>query len=167
MAAPHPTGSSLLEAREYVRMNRDEGVECPCCGQLAKVYRRTINAGMARTLIEAYRADLARGFIHTPSLPCDSHEASQLSWWGLLEEELVRRPDGGRAGYWRVTDRGVAFVRGAAQVPKYALIYDGDVLGTAGDLVGIRYCLGKRFDYGELMAGFPPPNRSDQLAMLG
>lgn len=130
----------------------DNGEHCPLCGQMAKIYKRKINATMARTLITLWRS--AGGeFAHGPSLPGDTHEISQLVWWGLVEEEARVRPDGGRAGWWRMTDKGIAFVRGGLNVPKYAKIYDGRVLGFDGDPVTVRDCLGSKFDYSELMRG--------------
>ncbi len=146
-------GMTLGVARDILRSLVREGYKCPLCTQMAKVYRRKINSTMARALIKIYAAGGTTSFVHTASLPGDTHEASQLSWWGLIEEEGVTRPDGGRAGHWRVTARGERFVRHDEAVPTYALIYDGRVLGLEGDLVYISTALGKRFNYHELMAG--------------
>ncbi len=41
----------------------------------------------------------------------------------------------------------------ARDVPRHALIYDGRLLRLEGELVGIRDCLGDKFDYDELMSG--------------
>lgn len=141
---------TLGDARDTLRDLVDQGHPCPCCTQFAKVYRRKINATMARALISLWRTS-DHQFVHAPSLPGDTHEMSQLVWWGLIAEEAARREDGGRAGWWRVTDLGERFVLCQARVPKYARIYDGRCLGVHGDLVSIRDCLGDRFDYGELM----------------
>jgi hypothetical protein len=148
----------LGEAREVLRALVDEGHSCPCCTQMAKVYRRKINSTMARAMIALYRASVyaADGewpVLHGPSLPGDTHEISQLSWWGLVEEERIRRPDGGRAGYWRVTPKGWKWVRQHITIPKYARIYDSRVLSLVGDPVNVQDCLGSRFSYVELMAG--------------
>lgn len=153
MARRSPTGSRTLDdARGWLRERVDDGATCPCCGQFAKVYRRKINGTMARALITLYR-HAGRTYAHAPSLPGDTHEMSQLSWWGLVEDEGTLRDDGGRAGWWRVTDAGEAFVRDLSTVPKYARIYDHRCLNLVGDPVGIRDALGKRFRYDELMAG--------------
>jgi hypothetical protein len=145
---------TLGEARVLLRELVEEGHACPCCTQFAKVYRRKINATMAATLLKLYRA--AGGdtvFVHTPSLPGDTHEASQLEWWGLIEEEQRIRPDSGRAGWWRLTARGMSFALGGIDVPKYARIYDHRLLQLVGEPVSIHDCLGSRFNYAELMAG--------------
>lgn len=146
-------GMTLGEARALLRTLVDDGARCPCCTQFAKVYRRKINSTNARSLITLWRAGGADTFLHAPSLPGDTHEISQMEWWGLIEEEKVLRPDGGRAGWWKITPTGVAFVSDNLRLPKYALVYDGRCLGLRGDLTGIRDALGSRFDYRELMDG--------------
>ena len=60
---------------------------------------------------------------------------------------------GGRAGWWRLTEQGSAFVQGLMKVQKYAKIYDSRLLKLDGELVTIRDVLGSRFNYDELMRG--------------
>lgn len=143
--------SSLEEAKAWLRARVEEGAQCPCCNQLAKIYKRKINSTMARALITLYRVNATDEYIHTADLPGDTHEMSQLVWWGLIEEERVRREDGGRAGHWRITTKGGMFVHGDLLVLKYARVYDGRCLGLVGEPVDIKQCLGSKFDYGELM----------------
>lgn len=136
-----------------VRVTSGEGVTCPCCGQLAKMYKRKINSTMARAAITMFRAGPSAGFMHVPSLPGDMHEVSQLVWWGLIEEKPGRRDDEGRHGWWRLTKEGVEFVLGQRKVVKYMLVYDHNVIGSEGDLVDIKDALGSKFNYHELMEG--------------
>ena len=159
-------GMTLGEARAMLRELVDEGHDCPCCGQLAKVYERKINSTMARALITLYTHGGADGFRHCPSLPGDTHEISQFAWWGLVTDKDARREDGGRAGYWRLTDKGTAFVTGALAVPKVARVYDHRCLGLAGPEVAITDCLGDRFDYRELMGPlYEEPGGDGQVAL--
>lgn len=159
MAAKPGALSLLKEAREYVETERTEGVTCPCCGQFAKVYRRTIHAAMARSAIdlwrrEAYQSEdgcMASGWTHLTRAGNPGGDEAKLRYWNLLEEQDAVREDGGRAGYWRLTKRGVHFVRDALVVPKYALIYNGKCLGHEEPLIGIRDALGSKFNYEELM----------------
>jgi hypothetical protein len=74
-------------------------------------------------------------------------------YWGLLEEERTKRGDGGRSGYWRVTDKGSSFVMNELSVPKYCVLYDGRPLRYEGEMVGIVESLGTKFNYRELMEG--------------
>jgi hypothetical protein len=148
---------TLGEARDWLRGRVAEGDHCPLCTQYAKVYRRTINSTQARALIVIYR-ECGRDFGYLPDLrmalaPHHSNEEPKLRYWGLLEEEPTVREDGGRAGWWRVTELGERFARHQVRVPSHALIYDGRCLGLRGEPVSISDCLGNRFDYRELMDG--------------
>jgi hypothetical protein len=146
-----PPDTTLREAKVWLGQHLAEGAICPACTQHAKVYRRKINSTMARALIQMYLHGAAERFVHVPSLPGDTHEISQASWWDLVEEERIRRPDGGRAGFWSLTVFGRMFVLGEVSVPEYALIYDGSLVRTEGDPRTISDCLGVRFNYDELM----------------
>lgn len=147
--------TSLDEAKEWLRGRVEDGERCPCCTQMAKVYRRKINSGMARALIAQYRKCGQRS-VHTRDiwLPY-SKEAAQLKWCGLVDQEPdVLREDGGQSGYWRITDLGVAFIRNETLVHKYVRVYDGRVLSVDGtSLVSITDALGSKFNYKELMHG--------------
>jgi hypothetical protein len=143
---------TLADARSTLRELVDDGHECPCCRLFAKVYSHKCDSAMARTAIVMLRHGAAANFLHVPSLPGDNHKVSQLAWWGLVIEERRVRSDGGRAGWWRLSERGVAFAERRHSIPKYARIYDARVLGFRGDLVDIEDCLGQRFSYAELIA---------------
>jgi hypothetical protein len=148
-----PQFEFLYDAQEYLREKLDVGEKCPCCTQFAKVYRRKINSGMARALIRQWQT-VGQDYVRTTSLCPWTHEAGQLAWWGLIEDEGERREDGGRSGWWRITDAGKRFVLNHSRVPKYARIYDGRVLSMDWtETTSIAECLGAKFDYGELMEG--------------
>lgn len=146
---------TIAQAKDWLRRRVDDGERCPVCTQYAKVYRRAIHATMARTLILAYQTH-GQDWFHLATLTKTTGrggEEGKLRYWGLLEEETERRPDGGRSGWWRVTDDGAAFVERRRTVQKYARIYDGRCLGLDGDLIGIKDALGKKFNYDDLMKG--------------
>lgn len=150
---PFTADMRLDDAQDELRKLIDDGHECPCCTQFAKVYTRKLNAGMARSLIVMYRA--ARlDWQHIPTtVGGRSREEGKLRYWGLVEEETtLHRPDGGRAGYWRVTATGEEFVKLTLAMPSHAKVYDGRCLGLIGDPVSIRQALGSAFDYEELMS---------------
>ena len=148
-----PERVTLAEARQWLREVVDDGARCPCCTQLAKVYRRKVHATMARTLIRMYRATTPGEYLYLPSIPQKSRDCTGMAWWGLIDEEKTRRDDGGRAGWWRVTPHGVEWVLRLITVPKYARVYDGRVLRHEGDPVSIVDALGTKFDYRDLMEG--------------
>lgn len=146
------TSSTLKDVRAWLREKVHKGTTCPACQQHVKVYRRKLNSGMALSLIVMYRAG-GTEFVHLPStVGARSREEGKLRHWGLVEEADSKRPDGGRPGFWRVTELGEDFVLGRVEVPRYADIYNGAGLGLSGDFIGIREALGDQFDYSELMA---------------
>lgn len=135
------------------RVRNPGGTNCPLCGQHAQLYRRKINAGMAHSLIRMYRIN-GTGWVHVPtSVGAKSREEGKLAYWRLVEEQAGKGIHGGRAGYWRVTEFGEQFLRNQAQVPTYALVYNGRVMGHEGAMVSIRDALGTKFNYDDLMAG--------------
>lgn len=144
---------TLAEARDELRaLVSDGGAECPCCKRLAKVYKRRLNAGMAVSLIQFYRAH-GRDYGFAPDLFGYGNEFARLHLWGLIAEKPERRDDGGRAGWWRITGYGEAFVLGQATAMSHALIYAARVLRFEGELITIQEALGQRFNYAELMMG--------------
>lgn len=144
--------ATLAQVRAWLRVRAKDGVQCPACSQHVKIYRRKLNSGMARSLIAMYRSSGLEP-MHVPTaIGARSREEGKLAYWGLVKEVAVLRPDGGRAGYWHVTEAGERFVQGKITVPKYALVYNGGRLGLEGEPVTIQDVLGDRFNYAELMS---------------
>lgn len=149
---------TLREARALLRELIEDGHKCPVCTQFSKVYKRKIHASMARALISIYRASYweKKHWVEISKLLPHNQvaDAAKLRYWGLIEEEPSVRSDGSeRTGFWRITVKGIDFVRGRCAVEKYAKLYDGRCLGFEGDVVLIQESLGKNFNYSELMAG--------------
>jgi hypothetical protein len=145
---------TLKEAREALIAQLYEGAICPCCEQFAKVYKRKLNSGIARALIVMYRA-AGTTWLHKPTvlagLGAAARDESIARYWDLIEEDSERRSDGGRAGWWRVTKKGADFVQDEIRVPKYALLYNNQLIALEGPEIGIQDALGDRFNYDELM----------------
>ena len=145
---------TLDEARAWLRARIDDGALCPCCTQMVKAYRRQINSRQARCLIAIYRA-AGTDWCHIPTveakLGLGGSETGRLRHWGLITELQARRDDGGRAGWWRITDRGERYVQGKLRVPRYARIFNARCLELYGEPVGILDALGTEFNYTELM----------------
>jgi hypothetical protein len=157
-------GTLLDEASKWVKDNAPDGVICPCCQQVAKVYRRKLNRAMAYALIVLHRlhdeADEV-GWLDVPRLLAKhglvtvlrSREYQKLCYWGLLETKGEKREDGGKAGKYRFTAMGHMFVANKLAVPRHMLIYNGVVLEIdRSEMVTIREALGDKFGYDELMA---------------
>lgn len=105
---------------------------------------------MALALVDLYREGKTSKFVHGPTVT-SCREVSKLAWWGLVVEEPTLRPDGGRAGYWKVTEKGEQFIKGQIKCQKYAHVFDSKVLGHDGEMTGISEAIGSPFHYNELM----------------
>ena len=143
---------TLDEARDWTRDRAEDGVECPLCTLYVRVYKHKCDSAMARTAIRMYHAGAQHEPLHVPSLDGDNHKVSQLAWWGLVRDEGATREDGGRGGYWWLTELGVAFVERRHRIRERVRIFDARVLSYRDEYVDIEDCLGDKFRYDELMA---------------
>jgi hypothetical protein len=151
-----PEPKTLAQARAEVRDGKDEGVICPCCDQRAQRYRRTLYAGMARSLVLIYQAQQKRiGWVDVKEIDVRGGDYAKLAYWGLVKQRELHDVDGDvrSSAHWRVTAEGELFVRGKLSVPRQVLVYNGKCEGyvDSSDRVDIRQALGKKFSYTELM----------------
>ena len=113
--------TTLRVARDYFLEHLGKGLHCPVCERKAKVYRRVIDASMAVAIVKIYQAG-GTDWVYKPEVLRGVGPAARteplLRSWDLMEEEKVRRPDGGRAGWWRVTPHGEDWIHGRVVVPK-------------------------------------------------
>lgn len=164
---------TLQQAKDFLRENYLDGAFCPCCGQFVKEYHRSITGSMAMGLVLFYKFVKSRGDIfientvdlndirdyYNGKYPLHLYyggDFAKLKYWGLIEEQEAIRKDGSnRAGFWNITQKGVDFVQNNINVPRKIKIYDSKFIGylDTNDTVGIEYCLGKKFNYRELMQG--------------
>lgn len=147
---------SISQARIVLRkqaLSKKGGI-CPCCDQLAKVYKRQIHSTMSRMLIALY--NLGPGYHHLNAIMTVKNgwgDFAKLSYWGLIEEMVDDGLKPGRTtGYWKITSDGKLFVQKGIGVSKYALVYNGKCITLDGESVLIDSTLGKNFNYQELMA---------------
>jgi len=142
---------SVADAKKELAINFNEGMDCPCCGQLVKQYRRSISNQMAKSLIKLYHLPI--GFHHRrdfdEGFTCG--DFAKLKYWNLIHPKENEDSEKKDSGVWRTTSAGMAFVRNTLKVSKYALIYNGDLRGYEGKLIDIEQALGLKFNYEELM----------------
>lgn len=161
---PHPTQSDMFtqrpktlgEARNELREGLRDGVTCPCCDQMARLYKRQINGAMSSLLIWLARNQVPGTWTAIADFPLIQErrgggDFAKFEYWKLLEERAPDEGTRGRtSGKWRITSRGRAFAAGRLELPKYALVYNGKCLGFEDAPRGIQACLGVRFDFEEL-----------------
>ena len=159
------TGTSIEDAKVFVQQNLRDGITCPACGQLCKIYRRKLNSTMALALVMIYthfKLNPHHTWLHVAAflvkVKRDSSIAGgdvvKLRYWGLLERAPGERDDGSdRVGRYRITDIGKRFVENAIAVPKYVYLYNQLLLRLSEEMTTITEALGDRFNYAELMKG--------------
>jgi hypothetical protein len=166
---PITPDTSLADAKQWLQERiRKGGADCPCCGQLAKVYPRSINATMARWLFSAVKLAQSQSWVHVGEIIGDitgkpkvtnasGGDFTKLVHWGLIEAKpSATDPTKREAGYWRPTQRGIDFAYNRVAVEKYAEIYNGELLKLDGTKqIRIGDALGESFDLQELMATLP------------
>ena len=128
-----------------------------------KIYKRPLNSGTARVLIEIYRIDCTidkeeNGWFHLMN-ECTSRrvnamgmEYSKLQHWGFIEPRGDEPDTGARSsGFWRITKVGREFVEGSLSVPKHIYLYDQAFIRFGDERTTIQEALGEKFSYADLM----------------
>jgi len=160
--AHHNTAQTVQAARDktMVKAENDKtGTSCPCCGQLCKVYKRTLNAPLARFLIWIVRAyEHDPRWIHLRQFPMIQNRRGGGDYGKLVHWELLKQkpndddPDKRTSGEWRPTPQGIEFVHLRLSVPDAVFLYDNVLQGFSDQKTAITTALGKEFSYSELMS---------------
>ncbi len=141
-------------------MNEEDKL-CPVCGAKMKQYPHSLTRVQAGGLIK-----LADYGIGAASISYDLDlnlgeytNFAKLAYWGLVEKA---NPNGGeRGGIWKLTEKGIAFMRGLTAVPLRVWVYRGEVVKTSDNFVSISSLApgGWRYRPQHARDGrpFPPP----------
>jgi hypothetical protein len=160
--------TTLEEAKQIIRecVKSGEAMECPCCSQMVKVYKRKLNSGMAKSLLLIYKISNKIGFdyIHVQDefkklgINAISLEYNKLEHWRLIEKRKGENPSGAnRSGWWKLTPLGISFAKNGSKVQESVFVYDAKVCGFTGPEINITKAINNKFDYYQLM-GFLPLN---------
>lgn len=138
---------SLNSARQAVKAGREQGVVCPCCDQLVKVYRRKLNLQMARAALWMSRTPTGHFADMTKAPPSiiRNREYSRLALWMLAESEPGRNHAGSKRGRWKLTHEGRLFVDRITKVPEAVYVLNGEVIDVSCGTVGIADVKGFHF----------------------
>ena len=94
--------------------------------------------------------------IHHSALSYRGRDYSYIQLWDLATTEKAGEEDAGRmSGLWRPTPLGIRFATNLGRVYSHVQTYDNEVVGYAGGRVSVVECLGKHFNYRELMGEAP------------
>lgn len=150
---------SVHEAQKWMADQLSlKGCKCLACGQDVRMYSRYIYSAPAAGLIYLYRAATS-DYVHTPELfrkqglsASQGGDFCKLRYWDLIEGYVKRKGDDNpRNGYWRLTDKGRAFVLNEIRIPRVAFLYNKTLIGFGIDDINIHEALGKDFDYSRTM----------------
>ena len=149
--------NSLAVARDYIEANRTDGINCPCCDQFAKEYKRKLGAEVVRFVIWLDRYCAEGKSLHVNDWSDVSSnrrgggDYAKSAHWGLAR--LMPNADTGKrtSGLWQPTQLGRDFARGLRSIPKYVHLYNNQATRFSGPLVYASQSVGEGFDYAELM----------------
>tara|TARA_Y100000590_G_C15471202_1_gene920230 strand:+ start:32 stop:556 length:525 start_codon:yes stop_codon:yes gene_type:complete len=150
-------GRKLAEARAEVEAGRAEGIECPCCEQFCRIYRRKLNNEMARWLIWLVRQ--GSGWVDVKKSNVRGGDYGKLIHWQLVEQKRNADTAKRTSGLWRHTQAGADFAHGRSRVPSHVFIYNNAPVGFSDLTIDIREALGRGFDYADLMRVAEYPDR--------
>lgn len=127
-----PDIETIPHAKLVLRNGWEKGVDCPCCKQKVRLWKRKINSGMCKGLLLILRIQgSSNEFIHVPSeftkhgVNHGDTEFSKLFNWGLIEEKTKDLVDDKKSsGYWRITEKGRQFALNKIKVRKYIYVYN-------------------------------------------
>ena len=151
---------TIEQAKQFLRANYKNGVNCPCCGLFVKRYKRKINSSMAYGCILLTRHLKVGDVFHIgeffkPFLDVSAHlcgDIAKLRYWNLIEKIEGERSDGSsRIGYYKITKELFLFVNGDRKVASHVYLFDNKILGYSDDYCNIKQALGAKFNYDELM----------------
>lgn len=152
-----PLFETLAEAREKL-MNTlgGSGTHCPCCDQFVKLYKRKLNSTMAAGVCWlATESGVERQWVsvseRAPRWVVSTRQLATVEHWGLIESKPNVDESKRCSGIWRITLRGVRFVRGEIGVPKHVYLYNARLRGFSDEWTTVHEALGDAYDYAELM----------------
>jgi len=143
----------LEDARKVTFKNAKKkgGTICPCCDRHIQLYKRSLNADMARSLILIYIETKKKEYRYKKILPINIRDIdvrggdyAKLRHWNLLEKV---NDD------WIITNDGICFVERKAKVNKYCLLYNNIKICLDGPLIDIRQACNEKFDFEKLIIG--------------
>lgn len=145
---------TINTAKQFFRDGLRKGIVCPCCNRFAKIYSRKLNNAMAIGLAMFYDKTTSSGqvWIHMERFfkgeNCKATirgDFTKLRYWELIELNSEK------AGFYRITQKGIDFLNNKIKIPKSALIYNDEVLGFSEKQVSVNDVVKEFFDFEVLM----------------
>lgn len=160
------THYTMQDARDYVNMNAEKGVTCPCCNSFVKIYKRTLTSAMAYGLYLIHRhledeefhlEDFFKSLNDVPS--SIRGDMSKLVHWGFIDKVPSDKKEGAKtSGVYRANMYAISiFIEHEEPVMKNVYIRQGKRLDIAdGEFTTFHDALNNKFDYDKLMEAIAP-----------
>lgn len=142
-----------------------EGGHCPVCDRWGRIYKRNINATMAKSLLWLagmhQNIDEPIEWVDVPTKAprwlVRSNQLPSLKWWGLVARKPVEKDSKTKhSGFWKITDLGHEFALGGKWIPKAVYTYNDTVQFVSPEHLQISDCFKEYFDYKEVMGNYFP-----------
>lgn len=130
----------------------NEGGHCPVCSRWGKIYARTLNRTMARSLLWLCSEHMQTPWINVPKVAprwlVRSNQLPTLKWWGLVER-MPADPEAKtkHSGMWRPTELGVKFALQQVTVARKVYTYNDTVHAFSPEQVSLPDCFDGDYDY--------------------
>lgn len=140
---------------DYQKKLEGEGAECPCCKRFGKYNGYSITKTDAKFLVWLFINGDKDGWVHTPTqAPREFMRAksfTNLRYWGLIENYPNDNKDVKGSGLWRITNKGIKYMKGEMQLPKKAFVFDRMLVGFSEKQVYFTECYKEHFDLEQVM----------------
>lgn len=143
-----PDTATIAQARDFVHEHRIEGVRCPCCGEMRRIYRRRVTRAQVLFLRDLVRESVRRhagtsmGLVDVREIEGQhmrGGDYAKLKHWGLAF------PDAKDPGWWHLSAKGLTFLRGSTRIPKHLWIDGNEVVRESPEDVDVHDCYRERF----------------------
>lgn len=111
---------------------------CQHCGAKLEEYLHSLNSGLVTGLIRLYSVGGESKLEALNLTLSQSNNFQKLQYWSLVEK--------GKSGVWRITLKGMAFIRGEQSVRRSVRTFRKRWTGWEGDSVRVSDVI-KDFDY--------------------
>jgi len=162
--------NTITEAKDYLKNNWINGVNCPCCTQRVKLNPVKLTNNITRGLIELYKLDQKQpnGYFHISKIEAwqtYNHAGggafAKNKYWGLAVDHVNEDTKKRTSGMWAITELGRKFVREEIALANTVNIFNKKKYGESyGDSVTISQTLNKSFDYSEIMGEYIEPSKA-------
>jgi hypothetical protein len=139
--------------KDYLKVLQGKGGNCPCCDRTGKYNAFSITKKNAQALIWIYYNGDEHGWVNTANnAPRDFMRAktfSNMRYWGLIEPYPNDDKEKRGSGYWRITNKGIKYLKGEMPLPYKAYIYNRTLMGYGEKEVFFTECFKEYFKLDE------------------